>query len=59
MPRLKDPKDLTWASTQVPKKLLSEFRAVAKENDRSVAAEIRILMRQHIEEHKNGAKDAA
>jgi hypothetical protein len=42
-----------------PKKLADQFRSVAKANERSVAAELRVAVRCHIEKHNKWNGGAA
>lgn len=44
----------TMLSVRVPKELLSELEQVAVKEDRSVAAEVRRLIRHHVEAFREG-----
>lgn len=43
--------ELKWISAQVPADLADDFKRIADEQDRSVSAELRRVMKAHVEAH--------
>lgn len=44
--------EMKFVGAQVPKDLVESFKALAKDNDRPFAAELRQAMRAHVDAHQ-------
>lgn len=51
--------DSISVSLRVPKDLLAELEKIAVSEDRTVAGEVRRLIRRHVETHQEGAGGAS
>jgi hypothetical protein len=55
---VKAPTELVMVSAQVPVELRDDFKAIAEKGERSVSAELRRVMRRHVDEQKAKAVSA-
>lgn len=51
--------NMAWLTTQVPAELADDFKRLASDHDRSAAAELRKLVREHVDAHKAPPAEAA
>jgi predicted DNA-binding protein len=49
---------IVWVGGQVPAQLSERLKRVADQNERSMAAELRVAVRAHVEAHENEEKAA-
>lgn len=49
---------IVWVGGQVPAQLSDRLKKVADRNDRSMAAELRVAVRAHVEAHESEDKAA-
>ena len=52
---MKEPRQIEHLTAQVPKEMLDDLRALARQNERSVSAELRVALSAHLKQNVEAA----